>query len=950
MAVDFDMINRAALAAFDSLVREWLPDGSQSGNEWVARNPRRNDRTAGSFKINLRTGVWQDFATADFGKDPVSLFAYLFHNDEQGPAAKELAAKLGIANDNAPVPMRRATPAPANDDKPAAPKGDDVPPIEVVPDDAPEPPKSFPKKHDDKPYRAPIIARCAYHNADGQVIGYACRIQPSVPDDPNSKDVVICRWIDGKWRFKSFPKPRPVYNLHLLGQRPTANVCIVEGEQKADSAQRLLPGLICIGWPGGAKSIRHVDWSVLQGRKVVIWPDADAEGAAAAEGYFNKAGKFVPGIAQQLVGIASAVKVIDVPQGVKEGWDLKDAEAEGWTPDQTWEYLRGNTRKARSPKPATEANDDAAQAPAEAPASGEKPKQGDDEPAGIEFDSDKFPFRMLGHDGEKYYYLDREGLRVRAIPAASHTKGNLRMLAPDQWWFVQWPGKDGADYDMAANYLMRKQHAVGIYDPSRLRGRGAWYDAGRSVLHMGSHLLVDGSKVSIHEFATEHIYESGIRADITDGQSPLASDRLRELLKFARMLSWDRPVYADMLIGWCVAAVISGALSWRPHVWVTGPSGSGKTWIYEHILKSLVGDWALTAQSSTTEAGIRQALGRDARPVLFEEAEAEDRSARDRMQHVLELMRQASSETGAPILKGSKDGRAQVYAIRSCFAFCSVNVIAQQTADVSRITILQLHKNTAHDAAAQFDRIKRTWAELMTPEFCAGFRATAVSRIPTIRAVQEVFARAASEKFGNRRDGDQYGSLLACAWAIINPTGATVTLDDARAIIAKYDWSEEAGTKVEDFDEQRCITEILMANLRVEIPPTTTSSATAVTRTIAELVAIAAGNVSPDELPGLTDRIANAHLRRIGLAYHEDLLHIADSHPFLRRILADTPWSGGWHKILSRLPGAQVKTAFRFAGNVKRCVALNVDGMVEIVRAAPAQSRPVYDPDDDRAF
>ena len=45
------------------------------GHEYVARNPTRADRRPGSFKINLRTGRWADFATGDKGGDPVSLAA-----------------------------------------------------------------------------------------------------------------------------------------------------------------------------------------------------------------------------------------------------------------------------------------------------------------------------------------------------------------------------------------------------------------------------------------------------------------------------------------------------------------------------------------------------------------------------------------------------------------------------------------------------------------------------------------------------------------------------------------------------------------------------------------------------------------------------------------------------------------------------------------------------------
>jgi hypothetical protein len=59
------------------LLERWLPGGRIEGAEYVARNPKRHDQRPGSFKVNLATGRWADFATGDKGGDPISLAAYL---------------------------------------------------------------------------------------------------------------------------------------------------------------------------------------------------------------------------------------------------------------------------------------------------------------------------------------------------------------------------------------------------------------------------------------------------------------------------------------------------------------------------------------------------------------------------------------------------------------------------------------------------------------------------------------------------------------------------------------------------------------------------------------------------------------------------------------------------------------------------------------------------------
>jgi hypothetical protein len=72
-----------------------LPNGRREGHEYVVLNPRRHDHHLGSFKINLKTGVWADFASGDKGSDPVSLVAFI-ENCKQGEAALKLARMLGL--------------------------------------------------------------------------------------------------------------------------------------------------------------------------------------------------------------------------------------------------------------------------------------------------------------------------------------------------------------------------------------------------------------------------------------------------------------------------------------------------------------------------------------------------------------------------------------------------------------------------------------------------------------------------------------------------------------------------------------------------------------------------------------------------------------------------------------------------------------------------------------
>jgi hypothetical protein len=96
-SINFEAINHAAMRSLSAIVLRWLPDGSREGSEWVCLNPRRDDHSLGSFKVNLDNGMWADFATGDYGGDPVSLAAYL-HDLSQVNAAKQLAKMLGVSH------------------------------------------------------------------------------------------------------------------------------------------------------------------------------------------------------------------------------------------------------------------------------------------------------------------------------------------------------------------------------------------------------------------------------------------------------------------------------------------------------------------------------------------------------------------------------------------------------------------------------------------------------------------------------------------------------------------------------------------------------------------------------------------------------------------------------------------------------------------------------------
>lgn len=97
-AIDFEGINSAALRVARSLIPDLVPGGKFRGLEYLVKNPTRDDKQAGSFSINYRSGVWAEFAGGrkETGSDLISLVAYL-RGVGQGDAARALAEKLGVS-------------------------------------------------------------------------------------------------------------------------------------------------------------------------------------------------------------------------------------------------------------------------------------------------------------------------------------------------------------------------------------------------------------------------------------------------------------------------------------------------------------------------------------------------------------------------------------------------------------------------------------------------------------------------------------------------------------------------------------------------------------------------------------------------------------------------------------------------------------------------------------
>jgi putative DNA primase/helicase len=875
--VDFDAIARAALNAADSLLHHWLPGGRCIGSEYVVRNPKRADHRPGSFKINTQTGVWADFATNERGGNLISLRAWL-DNTSQIDAARAIAAELGIATVNGHkhnVASWRA--------------------IVPVPNDAPQPPT----RH----YKLGEPSHIAeYRDATGRLL---CVIHRYEPPGKRKQILPLTYCTDGTradWRWQSLPKPRPLYGVDLLAARPDAPVLIVEGEPKCDAARRLIGDrVIVIAWPGGAQAVKHVDWSPLAGRTVAIWPDADEPGLAAADwiaGHLIKLG-------------ALKVGIVTPPDGVAEGWDLADAEREGWTGDRVLAHVRDHTVRRDAPQEHPPADDPLPDVPPPSPDDAHQPLQ----PADA-------PFRALGYDRGRYFFLPASAQQVVELgPRDLDRMGCLLQLAPLSWWQTFYPSRDGVATRAVANDLIQSCHRAGVFDPARVRGRGAWLDQDRVVLHLGDRLLVDDTEYDVAAFSSAHIYERARPLALRLGE-PLTNREAARLIDVCCHVSWEHPdAMGRLLAGWLVIAPVCGALAWRPHIWITSEHGAGKTWVLDNIVKPTLGAIALHVQSKTTEAGLRGELGLDARPIVFDEAETQNTRDRDRLQQILDLARQASSETGAAILKGTQTGGVKRYSIRSCFAFSSINVGLAQAADESRTIVLSISPPSDQDARNQsFAELKALVTDVITQDFSARLLARTLKLLPTLRANAETFAAAIARHYGSRRLGDTLGAVLAGAWSL--RSSRLVSVDEADEIVAEREWVRTTAERhTTEPDWSRALAHLAQIEIRVA----SINSGRLEPVSFGEIVSVLTGSSTDANLT--RDEMRKAFLRagaKVETINGREYVAVAKQSEAIRRGFAGTPWESAWCDALLRVPGAARHPvgAPRFGAFTSRAIVL----------------------------
>lgn len=288
--LDLTSISKTLDNMCQQILPDLLPGGKLVGLEWCCANIY--GQPGNSFKYNIEKHAFKDFADSDEGGKGIAALYGKQKSIDWGAAVKQLHERyIGTAT---PV-IKYNYPVKADREKSSIIK----PPLDCNPPD-------FPLNSE----------QWRYCNERGETLYYVVKFK----DSSGKKSFYPLSFSsDNIWVKKQYNE-HVLYGLEDLAKDLTKPVLIVEGEKCKDAAKKHMKAYISVTWDGGAQSWKRTDWSVLKGRKVLLWPDADEPGRKAMND-----------IAAHLLNnnIVTELKMINTDKS--DGWDCYDAfEVDKW--------------------------------------------------------------------------------------------------------------------------------------------------------------------------------------------------------------------------------------------------------------------------------------------------------------------------------------------------------------------------------------------------------------------------------------------------------------------------------------------------------------------------------------------------------------------------------------------------------------------------------------------
>lgn len=570
---------------------------------------------------------------------------------------------------------------------------------------------------------------------------------------------------------------------------------------------------------------------------------------------------------------------------------------------------------------------------------------------------DNCPVTPLGTSGGIYFYLD-ELRQIRELKPKEHEKKNLESLFGRRSDLCEtlWPRFhakatdangdpliNGWKPEEAGRQLMAACADRGIWrSQGRVRGAGAHRgDYGELILHCGDKIFLDGAYRE-PGLVGDYVYPAAERTPrfSAAGAGSDAGERLISLLSTWR---WARKgegaeygVDPMLLLGWIAAAMVCGALEWRPAAWLTGGRGTGKSYL-QKLIKMLFGRRGLLQAQNATEAYLRQIIGLSTLPIALDELEAQ--ADNRKVQSIIELARIASS--GGTIGRGGQDHNPHDFTASSAFIFSSILTPPLAPQDRSRMAMLEMEEFEEGDKPPILDPEEMAALGLaIRRRMVDGWE-----RLPETIDAYKTWLGAYGH---DARMQDQFGTLLACADLCL--------FDHLSPDVYMQRWAERLDArhlaeKAEDESEGELAARHIAGSQLQAVggaePLTIALFMLKGLGTGAGIEADSAADKARQRLEMTGMKLVSSWLvqeggeakRRIGppvkgVAGRDLYVAVANRHQALDQIFSrpePTRWRGGvWSQALRRLKGAIAKHNVKIGGRNEWCVLVPLEVFVSL--------------------
>lgn len=513
--------------------------------------------------------------------------------------------------------------------------------------------------------------------------------------------------------------------------------------------------------------------------------------------------------------------------------------------------------------------------------------------------------RGLGHNEGVYFFVSDKNKQIQGLSASSlAAKSGLMRLQPLEYWQQFYMNDKGAiDIDQASNDLIQKCHMMGVFKPESIRGAGVWDDNGRIIYNAGNYLFYNGDKYDLHSAAlkTRNIYN--LDSTKPELEEPLRVEDSRLVYEVTKnMKAEEIEIASKILAGWLFIAPISGALQWRPHIWITGASGTGKSYLMEEFIFKIIRKYSVYLQGGTTEAGVRTATANGSFPVIFDEFETNDVKSGDRVAAIVELARQASSTGGGLIIKSSSTGAAKIFKPQFSMLVSSVRVGLEHEEDKNRFSVIDLKRGSD---PLQFERLNNAIKAVFSIEkFSERLFSRALANVKNIKESADVLKIEVAKMY-NMRKGQQYGTILAGFWHLTNDE--IITAEQAKELCVSLFAGD--GKMEDNEDEINCLNYLLDSTHDFE-----NSNGK---RKVSVRAAI--DNEMNNKEPFAADW--THWLAGLGLKLVGDDLCLVQKNKNITDIYRRTKWARSLPKTLKRIVGAQ-DGLVKISGAPLRCIKI----------------------------